>query len=252
MNGTIGQHRTIDSLVLLFVCAFLSAAVVSCEETCYDGEQNNSEEAVDCGGPCVPCDTTEGTCFDGILNQGEEDIDCGGPCNACITDTSVFAPDFVCEGTGSNSYFPLSEGNYWIYAMPGNQWFQWSVNGTTEQNNGQTYYHVVTTGSFGTVHDYYRDVNGEIYEWNVNLSIEEVYIPANPVAGFQWTTSTADSIIVDDVNATLSSQNGCSYDGLLQITSYTGGNASTSYFKQGLGMVELTSVTAHLDSAVVY
>ena len=252
MNGTTGQHRAIDLLVFAVVCIFLSAAVVSCEETCYDGELNNSEEAIDCGGPCVPCDTTEGTCFDGILNQGEEDVDCGGPCNACITDTAVFAPDFVCEGTGASSWFPLSVGNYWIYAMPANDWFQWSVQGTVQQNNGKTYYHVVTTGSFGTVHDYYREEAGEIYEWNVNLSIEEVYIPANPVTGFQWTTSTADSIIIDDVSATLNSQNGCSYDELLQLTSYTGGNASTSYFKRGLGMVELTSVTAHLDSAVVY
>lgn len=252
MNGTTGQHRAIDFLVLAVVCIFLSAAIVSCEETCYDGELNNSEEAIDCGGPCVPCDTTEGTCFDGILNQGEEDVDCGGPCNACITDTAVFAPDFVCEGTGGNSWFPLSEGNYWIYAMPANDWFQWSVQGTVQQNNGKTYYHVVTTGSFGTIHDYYREEASEIYEWNVNLSIEEVYIPANPVNGFQWTTSTADSIIIDDVSATLNSQNGCSYDELLQMTSYTGGNASTSYFKRGLGMVELTSVTAHLDSAVVY
>lgn len=252
MNIRTGGHRAIDFSLLLIVCFFISAAIVSCEETCYDGEQNNQEIGVDCGGPCVPCDTSAGTCYDGILNQGEEEIDCGGPCNACIPDTSVFAPDFVCEGTGGSSYLPLTVGNYWIYDMPGTQWFQWSVTETTQLNNGETYYHVVTTGTFGTVHDYYRQEAGNTYQWNANLSIEEVYIPANPSIGFQWTTTTADSIVIDDLNASLNSQNGCTYDALLQITSYTGGNASTSYFKQGLGMVELTSVSAYLDSAVVY
>lgn len=246
------KYRVIDITLSLMVCLFISAAIVSCEETCYDGKLNNRETDVDCGGPCVPCDTSGGTCYDGILNQGEEDIDCGGPCNACITDTSVFAPNFVCNGTGGSSYFPLTVGNYWIYAMPSSQWFQWSISETTQLNNGETYFHVITTGSFGTVHDYYREDAGNVYQWNSNLSIEEVYIPASPTAGYQWTTSTADSIIVDATSASLSSQNGCTYDGLLQITSYTGGNASTSYFKQGLGMVELTTVSAVLDSAVVY
>jgi len=48
---------------------------------CEDGIQNQGEENVDCGGPCVACPT----CSDGIQNQGETGVDCGGPCVMCPT-----------------------------------------------------------------------------------------------------------------------------------------------------------------------
>ncbi len=244
-------HRIIDLAVTFFTCVFIAAAFVSCEETCYDGKHNNQEEAVDCGGPCVPCDTTNGTCFDGIQNQGEEGVDCGGPCPACITDSTVLSPDFVCQGTGGSSYLPLATGNYWIYILPGQQWMLLEISGAVTQGNGEDYYHMVTSGAY-TANDYFREEGGTTYKWNASLEIEEVYIPANPTPGFTWTTASSDSIVINAVNATLNSQNGCSYDGLLQITSYGGGNASTAYYKQGLGLVELASVSAFLDSAVVY
>ncbi|CAF3872679.1 unnamed protein product, partial [Adineta steineri] len=75
---------------------------------CSDGNKNNQETDVDCGGTCaVKCDLTKGclvnadcsngnchhtlntcqppSCDDGNKNQGETDIDCGGPCGTtCI------------------------------------------------------------------------------------------------------------------------------------------------------------------------
>lgn len=252
MPSNSRPHKIIDQIGLLLLGVFLCSIISSCEETCYDGKLNNGESALDCGGPCVACDTANGTCFDGILNQGETGIDCGGPCNECITDTTILNPNFICTGTGGTSFFPLSLGSYWIYSMPNNQWFQLEIIEQTTQNNGQQYYHMVTTGAFGTVHDYYRNVSGQILKWNVNLNVDEVYLPSNPVIGQSWTTSSSDSIVVGDIAASLVSQNGCTYDNLLQITSYLGGNASTSYYKRGLGMVQLSSVSAFLDSAVVY
>jgi hypothetical protein len=247
-----GQYSLIDSIFLLVLTVFVVASISSCEENCYDGELNNSEEGVDCGGPCVACDTSQGTCYDGILNQGEEDIDCGGPCNACIEDTSVLNPNFICTGNGSSSYFPLSTNSYWIYRMPNNQWLQLEIVEETQQNNGQNYFHMVTTGAFGTIHDYFREENGQVYKWNTGLSAEEVYIPSNPAGGMQWSTAATDSIVIDDVAATLNSQNGCNYSGLLRITSYNAGNGSTSYYKQGLGLVQLVSASAYLDSVVIF
>ncbi len=194
MESDKRPHRIIDLIGLFALCIFLVSAITSCEETCYDGELNNSEEDVDCGGPCVPCDTTNGTCFDGVQNQGETGIDCGGPCNDCITDTTILNPNFICEGTGGSSYFPLSIGSYWIYSMPANEWFQLEITEETSMPNGQDYFHMITTGAFGIVHDYYRNENGQIYRWNNSLSIEEVYIPSNPTVGFQWTTNATDSI----------------------------------------------------------
>ena len=45
--------------------------------TCSDGELNNGEEQLDCGGPnCRPCPT----CSDGVFNGLEDALDCGGTC----------------------------------------------------------------------------------------------------------------------------------------------------------------------------
>jgi len=78
-------------------------------ETCDDGEQNQDETDVDCGGVCAPCDLGDGceggddcvsgycdptsltcaqdpgeTCTDGAQNGTETDIDCGGDlCAPC-------------------------------------------------------------------------------------------------------------------------------------------------------------------------
>ncbi|MCB0760768.1 MAG: hypothetical protein KDC12_04530 [Flavobacteriales bacterium] len=48
---------------------------------CYDGEQNNGEEEIDCGGPCPACDP----CLNGLWNpeNGETWVDCGGECGEC-------------------------------------------------------------------------------------------------------------------------------------------------------------------------
>ena len=248
----VRQHRIIDFVSLMVVSIFVITALSSCEETCYDDKKNQDEEQVDCGGVCVPCDTTNGNCFDGILNQGEEGIDCGGPCNACVTDTAVLNPDFICTGNGGSSYFPLSVNSYWIYRMPSSQWFQLEITEETQMGNGQFYAHMVTTGAFGTIHDYYREENGQTYKWNTALNSEEVYLPSNPTAGMQWTTAATDSIVIESVSESLNSQNGCSYTGLLKVVSYSGGTGSSSYYKRGLGLVQLSSASAYLDSVVVF
>lgn len=246
------KHSIIDLIGIAALSVFIISAISSCQPTCYDGELNQDETGLDCGGVCVPCDTTNGTCFDGVQNQGEEGIDCGGPCSECITDTSILNPNFICTGTGGSSYFPLSLNSYWIYSMPSNQWFQLEIIEMTMMNNGENYFHMVTTGSFGTIHDYYREVNGQVYRWNSNLVAEEVYIPSNPTVGQVWSTAATDSVIIESLSATLNSQNGCSYDGLLQITSYSDSVGSTNYYKQGLGLIQLVNAQAYLDSAVVY
>jgi hypothetical protein len=113
---------------------------------------------------------------------------------------------------------------------------------------------VLTTGAFGTINDYFREVNGQVLRWNSTLSADEVYLPANPTAGMQWTTASTDSIVIDAVNASLSSQNGCNYSNLLKVITYSGGSTSgsTSYYKQGIGLVEIASAQAYLDSVVIY
>jgi len=67
--------------------------------TCNDGQLNNGEVLIDCGGPCGPC----ATCSDKIKNQDEEGIDCGGSCaRQCgLIYTPALYPvcgDAKCEG----------------------------------------------------------------------------------------------------------------------------------------------------------
>jgi hypothetical protein len=75
------------------------------DPSCNDGEQNQGETDVDCGGPnCPPCEAGQAcsmdsdcetescvgsvcitpSCTDGVHNGSETDVDCGGPtCNGC-------------------------------------------------------------------------------------------------------------------------------------------------------------------------
>lgn len=75
--------------VLGFLALFcLSFAITGClnpdneiPENCYDGELNNGEEGVDCGGPCPLCDPCTNGLWDPDL--GETWVDCGGECGEC-------------------------------------------------------------------------------------------------------------------------------------------------------------------------
>ena len=78
--------KTLKVLSIVFLTVLITTIVViGCKKktsaTCTDGVQNQSEIAVDCGGPCGAC----ATCVDGIQNQNETGVDCGGPCPACGT-----------------------------------------------------------------------------------------------------------------------------------------------------------------------
>ena len=69
----------------LVILSFL-AFTLGCSEdeemgSCSDGIMNRSEEGVDCGGLCTPC---EERCNDGVMNGDETGIDCGGiSCSPC-------------------------------------------------------------------------------------------------------------------------------------------------------------------------
>ena len=66
--------------------------LVACKKpSCDDGEQNQDETAVDCGGVCSAC----ATCSDGILNQDEVQTDCGGSCAPC----DIYFPNEGSYGT---------------------------------------------------------------------------------------------------------------------------------------------------------
>jgi len=58
------------------------------DPSCSDGEQNQFETGIDCGGPCPACVPPTLTdlpdCTDGMQNGQETGVDCGGPtCDPC-------------------------------------------------------------------------------------------------------------------------------------------------------------------------
>ena len=139
---------------------------IGCEQTCYDDEMNQDEEDVDCGGPCIPCDSIilppdPPTCFDGILNQDETDIDCGGVCPPCSNDTVPPVVNHLCTGDSSSTLLPLTIGNYWQYVVSNGQWFNLTI---TESVSllGNNYFKMETGGQFGPIIDYFR-VDGDYY-----------------------------------------------------------------------------------------
>jgi len=93
-----------------FALIWLTGALTSClnddnliGENCFDGELNNGEELIDCGGPiCDPCDPCENGEYDPLL--GEQWVDCGGSCEPCATnfngqlDEGETGIDCGCEG----------------------------------------------------------------------------------------------------------------------------------------------------------
>jgi hypothetical protein len=64
-------------------------------QTCANKVKDQSEENVDCGGPCIPCH-----CYNGVKDENEAGIDCGGQCLAC-TDKgpmTITAPEAITSG----------------------------------------------------------------------------------------------------------------------------------------------------------
>jgi len=55
--------------------------------SCSDNIQNQEEEEVDCGGPCMPCPS----CDNFVQDIDEQGIDCGGPCPKCPETTEIVA-----------------------------------------------------------------------------------------------------------------------------------------------------------------
>jgi len=67
--------------------------------TCDDGEMNQEETGIDCGGPCQTCH-----CKNGILDGDETGIDCGGSCGTDCNGVPIIPADCEkkntrCEGT---------------------------------------------------------------------------------------------------------------------------------------------------------
>jgi len=82
-------------------------------ENCFDGELNNGEWDVDCGGPnCDPCPPS---CTNGLLDVdfGEIDVDCGGQnCDPCPTcNDGILNQDELGVDCGGDNCDPCDNAN---------------------------------------------------------------------------------------------------------------------------------------------
>ncbi len=84
------QQRFAEVTIDVGAVQTISSEVSDEEDTCSNGQQDEDETGVDCGGSCPSCEATPSnqtieSCTDGITNQDETGVDCGGSvCPACI------------------------------------------------------------------------------------------------------------------------------------------------------------------------
>ncbi|MCH8331312.1 MAG: hypothetical protein IH946_08010 [Bacteroidetes bacterium] len=184
------MKRSFPLIALLFV----SVILFSCKkETCTDGEKNQDESGVDCGGVCTACPS----CFDGIKNQDETAIDCGGICSACsICDPETFSATI--DGNIYNATFITTNEIYGTITISGSNITTHSINLQLNESMTEGIYDIF--GSFGsssTVGAQYTDIasGGDLYEASTgsltvtehDLTIDEIsgtfFFQADPIVG---------------------------------------------------------------------
>lgn len=181
------------------------------------------------------------TCSDGIQNQGETGIDCGGPCAACPPATTQ-----LCDGNGTQSYYPLKADNEWSYKSV----FENYTNTVTDTQTrmGYLYYEVTYKGiSQGEIYlrtdPITNDVYKRVYKGSTNTFVDYLVTPGTPVLNQEWNYPVDFEGLgkrkVTSLNAT-ATQSGCTYTGLLEIKEYFGdGSLSQAfYYKKGLGLIK--------------
>ena len=247
---------------------FLAVLGSGCKDHCYDGEQNQDEEGKDCGGSCIPCDTTTNdttaleTCFDGIMNQDETGVDCGGICLPCPNDT--IPPDSMqlCEGNGSMDILPLAVGNFWSYDHGG---IPMTIRVTSSaQLMGQIYYRLESTGPYPYDVEYVRSENGNLYRLEADVAgnpagTEYLYLDSAAVVGTGWGVNgvTVDSLAFLSGGDTLNSANGCAYANVSTFQDlFSGTGQIQRSYQPGIGVVYCSFSgglnTAYLDSVSLH
>ena len=155
----------------------------------------------------------------------------------------------VCEGkTGVTSFFPLAQGNQWVYKRnyfaSGNPLDSSTVDGT-QVYNSVTYMKIREYQGVGssTVYRYYRVAsNGDVYFYEYGSGIEYLLIPATPTLNQMLgadPTHYGTTRKVTSLTASLTTST-CTYTNLMVIENYgmTGGLVSTVYYKKGMGFVK--------------
>lgn len=170
-------------------------------------------------------------CFGLILNSCTEDPD--------VTDDPDV--DFFCDGNGDNSFWPLQEGNEWVYDAGASN-ITLTVNGTAVFD-GNTYAKITVSEGGLLSYKYIRnDASGNTYEYVDYKGEEHRIIAASPAEGQvvsdQPPGGTFNDLIVDHYGAPLFDVYPCDYETILYIQEFdntTGDYKDVEEYVKGVG-----------------
>lgn len=166
----------------------------------------------------------------------------------------VTTPTLLCDGNGTSSYFPLSNGNKYVYGykLKGNA--KWDKNYTITKDTiigGQTY-KKLQNDSVKTIYELIRTdlANNNVYSYISALSKEVILVPGTPAIDQVIEVATpGNTAKVTSVSAAFKTAS-CSYSGLLEITEFDSKGKAIAVFqyKQGVGRVHTAFVPTGGDT----
>ena len=164
-----------------------------------------------------------------------------------VDTTSIDA--VLCDGNGTNSYYPMTVTDTWTY--------KYKIAGFAQSPNpvikvlNPVEYNSVSYSQFTDLsnfmylsENYFRfdSVTSNVYYYDDNNNVEYLYLPANPALNQTWDyfgTIGYNSRKVTNLAATLTTDF-CTYTDLLEITQYddNGVVRKRDYYKKGIGLVQ--------------
>ncbi len=160
----------------------------------------------------------------------------------------VGSPNYLCDGNGHTTYYPLDSTDTWTYSYKifGVNQSSPHLTVTGHANYGGHKYAVITDATHIMYNSAYYlredSVSHDIINFNDNNSQAYLEVPNAPVLNQDWNLQgVAYHKTVTNLSASITTAS-CTYSGLLEITEYNGPASTTNivtkfYYKKGLGLV---------------
>lgn len=159
-----------------------------------------------------------------------------------VEETPIVVPPVnkLCDGNGSNLYYPIDSANSWTY--------KYKISGVTQSisPNPKVIGHITyLSKKYSKIKDaisfssefYLRTeiTNNNVYRYDSGTSSEFLEIPGAPILNQTWTSYSGTSTVTN-LSASITTS-ACSYTGLLEISVVSSISTIKYYYKKGLGLV---------------
>ncbi len=168
-----------------------------------------------------------------ILFSCSKKDDSPQPANAS---TAAPTPAVVlCNGNGSNSYFPLKLDNKWTYNSGKQNVIYQTITKAKTQSSDVVFTSISRQYSMEFDDVYILKPNGDIYR--ATYVSNTLFVPANPTLNQEY-PSSAGKIVVQSLSANVVTPS-CNYSNCLLLVEYfaNGSENTRYYFKKGIGKV---------------